>query len=216
MDGSSSSLPSAVFPNDFPEFSFFLVIKKIIIPELMGALLKFFEIDLCILQLAAIVNAVGHPSPLPFIGTPSFLLPPSILFFWCFRETFPLRAPHKTACCMQPPPHLIFLCGAVSKSAPENKFMIYRKHMLLPLFRWALLPLSVSLPLQEVGAYYTLSPVVVVLIVACCFLSASFVQFPIRRISLYSLPIIIAAITNNRSTSIGTPIGVWRGEIYIV
>lgn len=33
----------------------------------MGALLKFFEIDLCISQLAAIVNAVGHPSPLPFL-----------------------------------------------------------------------------------------------------------------------------------------------------
>lgn len=104
----------------------------------------------------------------------------------------------------------------MSKSAPENKFMIYRKHMLLPLFRRALLPLSVSLPLQEVRAYCSLSLVVVVLIVACCFLSASFVQFHIRRISLYSLPIIIAAITNNRSTSIGTPIGVWRGEIYIV
>lgn len=208
------------FSQRFSGVFIFLVIKKIIIPELMAALLKFFEIDLCISQLAAIVNAVGHPSPLPFllpfIGTPSFLLPPSILFFWCFRETFPLRAPHKTACCMQPPPHLICLCGAVSKSARENKFMIYRKHMLLPLFRWALLPLSVSLPLQEVGAYYSLSLVVVVLIVACCFLSASFVQFPIRRISLYSLPIIIAAITNNRSTSIGTPIGVWRGEIYIV
>lgn len=49
----------------FRSFHFFLVIKKIIIPELMGALLKFFEIDLCISQLAAIVIAVRHPSPPP-------------------------------------------------------------------------------------------------------------------------------------------------------
>lgn len=62
------------FSQRFSGVFIFLVIKKIIIPELMGALLKFFEIDLCISQLAAIVNAVGHPSPPPLSPPPSLAL----------------------------------------------------------------------------------------------------------------------------------------------
>lgn len=202
MDASSSSLLLSTLPKDFPEFSF-LVIKKIIIPELMGALLKFFEIDLCISQLAAIVNAVG-----PLLPSSPFhwhsLSQHSVLLM--FLIDFSTSCPTQTACCMQPPPHLICLCGPVSKSAPENKFMIYRKHMLRSLSIDTppshSLSFSVSLPPQELRAYYSVSLVVVS--VACCFLSASFVQFPFLRISLYSFPIIIAAITNNRSTWIGT------------
>lgn len=129
MDASSSSLLPPCFSQRFSGVFFFLVIKKIIIPELMGALLKFFEIDLCISQLAAIVNAVGPPPP--FCGTPSVCAATQHSVLLMFLRDFSASCPtQKQLVACNRRRIWLCLCGPVSKSAPENKFMIYRKHML--------------------------------------------------------------------------------------
>lgn len=150
--------------------------------------------------------------PLPLsVALPQCALPPSILFFWCSWETFPLRAPHKNS--LLHATAAAFDCASVGlcQRARQKINLWFIESICCALFRYTHLspPLSFSLPLQEMRAYCSLSLVVVIVIVACCFLSASFVQFPFLGISLYSFPIIIAAITNNRSISIGTWNGVW-------
>lgn len=149
--------------------------------------------------------------PSPFIGTPSVCAATQHSVLLMFLRDFSASCPtQKQLVACNRRRIWLRLCGPVSKSAPENKFMIYRKHMLRSLSIHPSLSPSLFLSPTTGNASLLQSPACCCYCYCCmCFLSASFVQFPFLGISLYSFPIIIAAITNNHSSSIGTWNGVW-------